>query len=556
MGLCASGDAQGTAQEQERDRKINAGLRKQQKQVENEDAKRMLLLGAGQSGKSTLFKQTQLLYGKKLAKEEMESYIPIIIGNTISSMQTLVEKSEEFAREKKDGKEKYEHKCPKEADIVKDSDRESLDAELGEAIATLWKDPGIQATFTEKHEFQLIDSASYYFGKVRQIADDKWFPDEEDVLRSRARTTGIVTTEFVVQEHHFKMFDVGGQKSERKKWEDVLRSRARTTGIVTTEFVVQEHHFKMFDVGGQKSERKKWEDVLRSRARTTGIVTTEFVVQEHHFKMFDVGGQKKERKKWVPFFEGVDCVLFVAAISGYNKTLFEDGKTNRMEDAMDLFEKTVKEKMLEKSSLVLFLNKSDLFQEEIKRFPITSWNKSLLFRKRTSELFSSIFSFTVFSKRSIASSMRLVLPFFEGVDCVLFVAAISGYNKTLFEDGKTNRMEDAMDLFEKTVKEKMLEKSSLVLFLNKSDLFQEEIKRFPITSCPRLADYTGDHSYKDTTNFIKEKFEKLVPPTRDCTIHITCATDRHNIKVVFDSVREHVLNESLAAAGLTQTMMQ
>eukprot|EP00469_Lotharella_globosa_P006706 CAMPEP_0167786336 /NCGR_PEP_ID=MMETSP0111_2-20121227/8728_1 /TAXON_ID=91324 /ORGANISM="Lotharella globosa, Strain CCCM811" /LENGTH=366 /DNA_ID=CAMNT_0007677691 /DNA_START=49 /DNA_END=1150 /DNA_ORIENTATION=+ len=366
MGLCASGDAQGTAQEQERDRKINAGLRKQQKQVENEDAKRMLLLGAGQSGKSTLFKQTQLLYGKKLAKEEMESYIPIIIGNTISSMQTLVEKSEELPERKKDGKEKYEHKCPKEADIVKDSDRESLDAELGEAIATLWKDPGIQATFTEKHEFQLIDSASYYFGKVRQIADDKWFPDEEDVLRSRARTTGIVTTEFVVQEHHFKMFDVGGQKSERKKW----------------------------------------------------------------------------------------------------------------------------------------------------------------------------------------------VPFFEGVDCVLFVAAISGYNKTLFEDGKTNRMEDAMDLFEKTVKEKMLEKSSLVLFLNKSDLFQEEIKRFPITSCPRLADYTGDHSYKDTTNFIKEKFEKLVPPTRDCTIHITCATDRHNIKVVFDSVREHVLNESLAAAGLTQTMMQ
>mmetsp|Transcript_19311 Transcript_19311/g.39085 ORF Transcript_19311/g.39085 Transcript_19311/m.39085 type:complete len:266 (+) Transcript_19311:358-1155(+) len=154
------------------------------------------------------------------------------------------------------------------------------------------------------------------------------------------------------------------------------------------------------------------------------------------------------------------------------------------------------------------------------------------------------------------SERKKWVPFFEGVDCVLFVAAISGYNKTLFEDGKTNRMEDAMDLFEKTVKEKMLEKSSLVLFLNKSDLFQEEIKRFPITSCPRLADYTGDHSYKDTTNFIKEKFEKLVPPTRDCTIHITCATDRHNIKVVFDSVREHVLNESLAAAGLTQTMMQ
>jgi len=183
------------------------------------------------------------------------------------------------------------------------------------------------------------------------------------------------------------------------------------------------------------------EDVLRSRARTTGIVTTEFVVQEHHFKMFDVGGQKSERKKWVPFFEGVDCVLFVAAISGYNKTLFEDGETNRMTDALELFEKTVKEKMLEKSSLVLFLNKCDLFQEEI--------------------------------------------------------------------------------------------------------------KRFPITVSPPLADYKGDGSYKDTTKFIQDKFDSLVPPTRDCTIHVTCATDRQNVKIVFDSVREHVLNESLAAAGLT-----
>ena len=29
-------------------------------------------------------------------------------------------------------------------------------------------------------------------------------------------------------------------------------------GIVETEFVVEDYHFKMLDVGGQRNERKKW----------------------------------------------------------------------------------------------------------------------------------------------------------------------------------------------------------------------------------------------------------------------------------------------------------
>lgn len=40
--------------------------------------------------------------------------------------------------------------------------------------------------------------------------------------------------------------------------------------------------------------------------------------------MFDVGGQRSERKKWVHCFEGVHCLLFVAAMSGYDQCLVED----------------------------------------------------------------------------------------------------------------------------------------------------------------------------------------------------------------------------------------
>lgn len=40
--------------------------------------------------------------------------------------------------------------------------------------------------------------------------------------------------------------------------------------------------------------------------------------------MFDVGGQRSERKKWIHCFEGVTCIIFIAALSAYDMVLVED----------------------------------------------------------------------------------------------------------------------------------------------------------------------------------------------------------------------------------------
>ena len=45
-----------------------------------------------------------------------------------------------------------------------------------------------------------------------------YIPTEQDVLRSRVRTTGIVENSFTIDGNHFKMYDVGGQRNERKKY--------------------------------------------------------------------------------------------------------------------------------------------------------------------------------------------------------------------------------------------------------------------------------------------------------------------------------------------------
>lgn len=65
-------------------------------------------------------------------------------------------------------------------------------------------------------------------------------------------------------------------------------------------------------------------DMLHSRLRTTGITETLFELESANFRMMDVGGQRSERKKWIHCFEGVNCLLFMVALSGYDQCLVED----------------------------------------------------------------------------------------------------------------------------------------------------------------------------------------------------------------------------------------
>lgn len=57
-----------------------------------------------------------------------------------------------------------------------------------------------------------------YFDSITRIGARNYLPSDQDVLRSRVKTTGITETTFLIGELKYRMFDVGGQRSERKKW--------------------------------------------------------------------------------------------------------------------------------------------------------------------------------------------------------------------------------------------------------------------------------------------------------------------------------------------------
>ncbi|CEQ40880.1 SPOSA6832_02540, partial [Sporobolomyces salmonicolor] len=106
---------------------------------------------------------------------------------------------------------------------------------------------------------------------------------------------------------------------------------------------------------GQPGYLPSDQDILRARVRSTGIVEEVFNINKQKLRVFDVGGQRSERKKWIHCFEGVSVLTFVAALSEYDQTLYEDESVNRLVESTTLWESIASSR----------LNKTDLFVAKV-----------------------------------------------------------------------------------------------------------------------------------------------------------------------------------------------
>jgi guanine nucleotide-binding protein G(o) subunit alpha len=107
------------------------------------------------------------------------------------------------------------------------------------------------------------------------------------------------------------------------------------------------------------------QDILLARVRTTQVIMERYRIDGIDFEMYDVGGQRSERRKWIDCFDHVDAVIFVAALSEYDQTLAEAKRTNRMVEALELFRSVCNNRAFANTSIMLFLNKKDIFAEKI-----------------------------------------------------------------------------------------------------------------------------------------------------------------------------------------------
>ncbi|XP_042576883.1 guanine nucleotide-binding protein G(o) subunit alpha-like [Cyprinus carpio] len=245
---------------------------------------RVLILGTPESGKSTLIKQMKIIYSHGFTKQELISFKPAVLDNLLTNMKFVLHGMGMLRINLSNKKNKAHAHAILSCKCCVGEDMELLPF-VAHSFCSLWGDLGIRAAVARGHEFQLNDSAHYFFENISRIIAPNYIPTKTDVLRVRVRTRGVIETQFRVNNSLYRLYDVGGHCSERKKW--------------------------------------------------------------------------------YSYFDNVQAVLFMVALSGYDQNLNENHSKNRLHESLEYFKSTCNTVFFRGASLVLFMNKIDLFAEKI-----------------------------------------------------------------------------------------------------------------------------------------------------------------------------------------------
>ncbi|XP_068193381.1 guanine nucleotide-binding protein G(o) subunit alpha-like [Antennarius striatus] len=246
---------------------------------------KILLLGAAESGKTTLIKQIKMIHSHGFSKQELLSFKPAILDNLLTSMKFVLQGMGILRINLANKKNKIHARSILSCSQCIGEDQELLPF-VAHALCALWADHGVRTAAARGFEFELNDSALYFFENLSRIIAPNYFPNEADVLRVRVRTCGIIETQF--------------------------------------------------QVNGKQ------------------------------FRLLDVGGQRTERRKWLSCFDCIQAVLFVVALSSYDTVRMEAPSVNQLQESLKLFTSICTNKSFMKASLILLMNKSDLFRDKIR----------------------------------------------------------------------------------------------------------------------------------------------------------------------------------------------
>jgi len=305
MGACSSAHEE------------TARLKKKNIDIEREIAKaqlgeknrvKILLLGAGESGKSTVFKQLRIIYGTPRSPEDLKLYSQVVRHNITVLMRKILQLIQKF-----------------------------------ELISLLTKD--------EEAAFDMM-RASYMTRAERQKKERENGSMHPSQLASRQMFGDA--EECVLLKEEIKIL------FRSETWTAAWLKRSTVNIVDGHNLFVQQ-----IDEITAPDYVPTVDHVLNARLRTTAVMKEEYKIDDLVFEIYDAGGQRSERKKWLPNFTGVDAVIFVAALSEYDQKLAEATVINRMAETLNLFKSICNHHAFTGSPILLFLNKQDLFLEKL-----------------------------------------------------------------------------------------------------------------------------------------------------------------------------------------------
>ena len=183
----------------------------------------LLLLGSGSSGKSTLVKQMRIINMNGFKDEERKSYLTIMHDNIATCMlsaTTLMSENDMRFPEVATTNLGWEYFIKLMTSHNTLSSMTTIDRqEVFQFLQTAYKEPSVKECLTANRDaLPFAEVGLHFMDKIKEVTTPGYLPNDEDILRCRLPTTGVHEIEFLYKDSMFKMIDVGGQRSERRKW--------------------------------------------------------------------------------------------------------------------------------------------------------------------------------------------------------------------------------------------------------------------------------------------------------------------------------------------------
>ena len=278
----------------------------------NEATTKVLTLGAGECGKTTLWRQLKIIYCGGFDNKEKVALTSALRTNILADIQALIQNAQ-------NSNQNIPGEISNDVDAIMQCDAvqaEDFTPEIAESIQKVWADPIFKQVYQQANSIGIGENADYFLDNVVRIADENYVPTNDDILKARIRTVGVFNLCVKVDGEKTVLVDVGGQRNERKNWSKCFEN------VTYVMFVVSLSDFdqKMFEDENTTRTQDSIE-LFKNIASTKVFENVPFFLVLNKFDLF----KKKIRK---------NPEAFTAAYPGFT------GNTSNEQDCIDHIKNT------------------------------------------------------------------------------------------------------------------------------------------------------------------------------------------------------------------------
>ncbi|KAJ0294532.1 hypothetical protein COL154_007154 [Colletotrichum chrysophilum] len=155
MGACMSSNNE-EVEQKKKSQAIDRQLEEDSKRLRREC--KILLLGSGESGKSTIVKQMKIIHLKGYSEDELYNYRPTVFKNLVECAKAVIQAMRQFDIEPVIEENKAYATFLMEY-TAESGPQANIDPQIGIAIQSIWSDPAREQLMERQTEFYLMDSA-------------------------------------------------------------------------------------------------------------------------------------------------------------------------------------------------------------------------------------------------------------------------------------------------------------------------------------------------------------------------------------------------------------